>query len=567
MKNLLSQDATCRLMVDIFETQGLKHAVISPGSRSTPIVRAFIRTASIKTHVKLDERSAAFYGLGIAKITDNAVAIITTSGTAATEVFSAIVEANYAKVPLILLTADRPSGSENRGEAQSIRQFDLYKNFCRYEISIDDMPELDRAVDIFTQAYAFTHDGPKGPGPVHINLRFTEPLMGPDDDSLVKAADPRSSFEKPIKAANDTLIAENLDFNKDCLVVVTERVEHSKQFMQVTAALRWPVIGEARSNLRKYKTLCFYDAFCRSAEFKSKFTPRQVIRYGTDPISKSTASYLGELVSSGTKEYVLDPYKDKFDPKKRAAAFFNISIEEFCMYAIQNKKEPDNDAFYKEIHALDNRLKESLMGFAEENPHFFNPNKLLDAMGKDAILFCSSSLPIRYLDAFTYWRLNYPVIVVNRGANGIDGIISTAFGVKAGVSNKQVVCLTGDLSFLYDLSAHLKTKTDIGDAITIVLLDNGGGNIFSLLEQKTYLEEEEFIRYFLTPPLIDYESLCKAFGITYIESDVNDLSADLLRNESQVKLIKISLEPKIEQQTYQELQAYLSESANQFLAH
>ncbi|WAA11795.1 2-succinyl-5-enolpyruvyl-6-hydroxy-3-cyclohexene-1-carboxylic-acid synthase [Fervidibacillus halotolerans] len=501
--------------VDELSKSGIKKVVVSPGSRSTPIAMLVKEHPHLETIVHIDERSAAFFALGIAKSTNEPVAILCTSGTAAANYFPAIAEAYYSRVPLLAITADRPHELRDVGAPQTMDQVNLYGKHVKWFV---DMPlpegseEMARyAREICSRAIYTAKTRPFGP--VHINFPLREPLIPDLKDPMKYSAGLKKRVQLSVgeKICGDEHFQMFAKEMPEKGVIVCGPMELSdekfrKAIIRVAEVYGYPILADPLSNLRsgtreKEEIIDTYDAFLRVDHARQLLKPEVIIRFGAMPVSKSLLFYLQD--HRDVPQYVIDGGQGWRDPAGSATQMIYCDEASFCLMLLKHhsngsKRKTDWQRFWIEIN---NRVKKQLASITiedlSEGKIAFYLNQLLP---DQASLMVGNSMPIRDVDMYFHRTDQSIELLGNRGLNGIDGIVSTALGVS--LSAKHPYLLIGDLSFYHDLNGLLLAKL-YGLKLTIILLNNNGGGIFSMLPQAK--EPAHFESLFGTPIHLTFE--------------------------------------------------------------
>ena len=500
-------------LADEWQRQGVTDAVVCPGSRSTPLAVALAR--SMRTHVRLDERSAAFYALGLAMATERPVVVCVTSGTAAAELHPAVVEAHHASVPLIVCTADRPPELHGVGAPQTIDQVGIYSTAPRWSASPGVPAESERASwrPLGARAVAEAMHGPKGPGPVHLNLEFREPLVG-EPGPLPPRPGPRS-VTSGVAAPADVGAALDGRGVIVCGGGLSPRYDPAL-VSALGARLGWPVMADPRSGCRVPGTIAAADAIVRTGPA----LPDSVVVLGTPWLSKALAAYVTDAAGAGARVVVVDPWGRFHDPTYAATEFHRADVTAWLAAALASATHDPEHEWLPMWESLEARAQAAIadaLGTTLSEPvvaravHGY-------AAARAGTIVVSSSMPVRDLEWFAPVHESPPRVLANRGANGIDGVVSTALGVAAagdgGHSSGPTLALLGDLAFLHDVSGLV----NLGDEpCTFVVLDNGGGGIFSFLPQAGVLDHGTFERLFGTPPTSDVSAVARGFGLAVRE--------------------------------------------------
>jgi 2-succinyl-5-enolpyruvyl-6-hydroxy-3-cyclohexene-1-carboxylate synthase len=518
----------CATLVDEWIALGLKHAVVAPGSRSTPLAVALAGRYEIDVHVFHDERSAAFCALGIGIATGIPAVVLCTSGTAATHFHAAVVEAGLSLVPMIVCTADRPPELHGVGAPQTIDQQRLYGSAVRSFVNVEPQNSVDAPSwrGIASSAWS-TALASHNPGPVHLNLGFREPLVGTAGDLPPRNEE---SIASDVQVLPDPSIATLLSSTRG-VVVAGEGIADFDVVGEWLGRLGWPVIADPRSGLRVLEDrlphapiISAADPILRSALMQEGLRPDVVLRIGEPPVSKVVNAWLAQSKAS----YVAISRRPVVTDPDRVVSHAAIGPIEESLTAIGHVVGCSDDEWIASWVAAETIARtvidESMVGATLHEAKV--AHLLVDQLGDDTALVVSSSMPVRDVEWFG-GRRNDLRVLSNRGANGIDGVVATSIGVALG-SREPVTILIGDIALVHD-SSSLVNIVDHAVDLHIVLIDNRGGGIFSFLPQAEALETDQFEKLFGTPHSTDFASLCRAHGIEYHEV------------ESEEQLIEVSL--------------------------
>jgi 2-succinyl-5-enolpyruvyl-6-hydroxy-3-cyclohexene-1-carboxylate synthase len=526
------QAAYAATLADEWARNGVAHAVVCPGSRSAPLALALAAEPRIGVHVRLDERSAAFTALGIGLVTGMPAVMVTTSGTAAAELHAAVVEADLASVPLLVCTADRPAELHGVGAPQTIEQSELFGTALRWrhDPGVADASSRGWWRSVASRSVIEATGGPRGPGPVHLNLPFREPLVG--EPALAGGAEPGRPAEQPWHLAphsedapSDAMLAALAANGEELpgrgLIVAGARCGERAAVLALAGALGWPVLADPGSGLRVpgEGVVTMADPLLRAASFARSHRPEIVLRLGGAWASKAVETYLADSARSGTRVVVVDPNGSWRDPERQAAVFLRSDPTALCRALLGRAQgdlrgahpQGDGGAWWHDWAAAEARALEVLgerLASGLDEPSL--AQRLFRAMSPDANLVVASSMPIRDLVSFAAPRTAPPKVFANRGANGIDGVVSTALGIAI-ASEAPTVALVGDLAFLHDVSA-LAGGEQPAAPLTVVVADNRGGGIFSFLEQAALLDAPRFELLFGTPQAQDPARVAAGFG-------------------------------------------------------
>ncbi|MBI3140522.1 MAG: 2-succinyl-5-enolpyruvyl-6-hydroxy-3-cyclohexene-1-carboxylic-acid synthase [Rhodocyclales bacterium] len=495
---------------------GAAEVVISPGSRSTPLVLAFLRQPALRTWIVIDERSAAFFALGLAKASGRPAALLGTSGSAPANWFPAVVEAAAGGTPLLLISADRPPELRGWGANQTIDQLKLFGDHVRAAHALGT-PEagVDPGYLHRLAARAVAESRWPAPGPVHLNLPFREPLL-PEGEWPAVAARPPVPVAPPQQlpdAAAVARLAAALSGRPG--VILCGGAEYPAGFAGAVAALAarldCPVLGEPLSNLRfgphDRSRLCVrYEAFLRRHSFTAAHRPEWVLRFGAFPVSRSLQHWLA--ANAQAAHFLVDPAGRWADPQHAAAALLQADPAQTCRALAAAAPAPAAAAWRRAFAAEEARaatLAAELAAGADPCEEALIP-ALVARLPAGHRLFCGNSMLIRDVDSFS-GSLTKPLrLFGNRGASGIDGNVSTAAGIAAA---GPAVALLGDLACVHDLNGLAAAR---GLDLVLVVLNNGGGGIFGHLPQARL---PEFERAWLTPSGIDFAHAAAAWGISH----------------------------------------------------
>ncbi|WML47230.1 2-succinyl-5-enolpyruvyl-6-hydroxy-3-cyclohexene-1-carboxylic-acid synthase [Neobacillus sp. PS3-34] len=513
---------TAAFVAELVNT-GVTDVVVSPGSRSTPMALVMAEHPGLKIHIHVDERSAAFFALGMAKASLRPVAILCTSGTAAANYFPAIVEANLSRVPLIVLTADRPHELRDVGAPQAIDQINLYGKHVKWfaEMALpDNTGEMLRyARTVCARAAAVALQAPAGP--VHLNFPFREPLIPKlDTDNLFLLEERPDSYvhvhnsEWTIGEAKFQEIAAMMA-NKENGIIVCGQLDDSRFAEAVTilaAKLQYPILADPLSQLRSgthihENIMDTYDTFLRNEDAKSVLKPDVIIRFGAMPVSKALGIFLKE--NHQAFQFVVDGGGGWRDPASISTDMIFCSETGFCKGVVRHIEGEHNSSFldkWREINDLTKGHISIVKDFEDcsESRLFY---QLADVLPENAAVFVGNSMPIRDLDSFFHNNEKNIRVLANRGANGIDGTISSALG--AAVFLQPLYLIVGDLTFFHDLNGLLAAKLYNLD-INIIIINNNGGGIFSFLPQAAHPKNFELL--FGTPLDLDFEHVVRMYN-------------------------------------------------------
>ncbi|MDY0405268.1 2-succinyl-5-enolpyruvyl-6-hydroxy-3-cyclohexene-1-carboxylic-acid synthase [Virgibacillus sp. 179-BFC.A HS] len=509
--------------VDEMAANGIENVVISPGSRSTPLAMTFVEHEQLKEWIVIDERSAAFFALGLAKKTKKPVALLCSSGTATANYFPAIVEAKQSRVPLIVLTADRPHELRDVGAPQAIDQIKMYGNYVKWfhEMALPEDSEmmLDYVRSKAAQAIDMATEG--NPGPVQLNFPFREPLV-PDftiDDMWGKKRNPDkygfSKGEKVLAPYELQRVLEKLAGKKNGLIVCGPQTDIKLASAIFALAKAWgiPVLADPLSQLRSGKhdktyIIETYDAFLRDQAIRDMLDADFIIRFGAMPVSKPYLFYLKE--QKNTLHFVVEAEEGYREPTGKRTHFISADPATFCEQLARTEMQMDVSWLRKWVTMNEIAEKHLQQHNKDEITEGSAVYSLVESLLHDSTLFTGNSMAVRDVDSFLLQTDKQMEVLANRGANGIDGVVSTAAGAAA--SGNPVTLLIGDLSFFHDMNGLLAVK-HYQLNVTVLLINNNGGGIFSFLPQAS--EGKYFEALFGTPLNIDFKHAVKLYGGDY----------------------------------------------------
>ncbi|MED3549046.1 2-succinyl-5-enolpyruvyl-6-hydroxy-3-cyclohexene-1-carboxylic-acid synthase [Cytobacillus praedii] len=518
---------------------GVEDVVVSPGSRSTPMAMVMAEHPELRVHIHVDERSAAFFALGIAKASKKPVAILCTSGTAAANYFPAIVEANIARVPLIVLTADRPHELRDVGAPQAINQIHLYGSHVKWFVEMA-LPEKSTEIIRYARtvcARAASTALRSPAGPVHLNFPFREPLIPQLDRKDLFEPLERSNGYVRIQSGDLALsdeqyeeLAESISAYKKGIIVCgsIESDRFAEAVTKLAKKLRFPILADPLSQLRSGKhdgtyIIDTYDTFLKNEDAKNHLKPDLIIRFGTMPVSKPLTIFLKE--NHDVQQFVVDGGGGWRDPGMVSSEMIYCEESLFCTAVIPFISQSEDTSYFAQWEEINQLTRSQLAAISEldvlsEGKLFY---QIAEMLPDGATLFVGNSMPIRDLDTFFHFNNKSIRIMANRGANGIDGVISTALG--AGTCSQPLYLVLGDLTFFHDLNGLIAAK-QFGINIHILLINNNGGGIFSFLPQASH--PKNFEKLFGTPLDLQFEHVVKMYGGQYeLISDWSHFSAVL----------------------------------------
>ncbi len=535
-----------RAFCDELARCGLEHAGTSPGSRNTPLLLSLAREPRIRCWSHIDERCAAFFALGAAKAGNRPVALTCTSGTAAANYAPAVVEAWHARVPLIVLTADRPPELRDVGAGQAIDQLKLYgdavKWFVEVGVSVATPDTLRWIRQLACRAYWTASSG--RPGPVHLNFPLREPLILDEplpEDPVPGRADGRPWVRRtarddhdapaatgPTATAGPTTTAPAASASPPVRgVIVAGRSERGPGLGDAAARaaerLGWPLLADPLSGARHGATaIATYDLLLRDPGFCDGAAPDLVVRAGDLPTSKPLRAWLASL--SGVPQLALDPEAAWQDP---AAVVTEVDpgdpVTALHLLAGRPAADPGWQSVWTAADAAAADALATELGDELSEP--LTARLLGESLSPDATLIVASSMPIRDVELYFPARRPLPRVLSNRGANGIDGTVSTAFGAAA-ASRGPVTLLVGDVALAHDIGGLIAARRLALD-LRIVLLNNDGGGIFHFLPVSG--EADAFEEHVATPHGLEFARAAALYGLDHTSVDTAGGLAEALR--------------------------------------
>lgn len=503
----------CATLVDEWARQGLTHAVLAPGSRSTPLALALVRSGKFDVHVFHDERSASFAALGIGLSTEKPAVLLCTSGTAAAHFHAAVIEAHQSNVPMIVCTADRPPELRDIGAPQTVDQTQMYGTAVRW-FHDPGVPSLDaqhtwRALAGRSVALSTTGR----PGPVHLNLPFRDPLLGtpgalpPVRDSVWT----RTVQSLALAAPEVTELAARVSGRRGVIVAGRGATSGVKVLAD---ALKWPIFADPRSGLRECiaGVVIAFDPILRATSIAESLKPEVVIRVGEPPASKVLAQWIAAIDAEVIQ---IQPYEGVIDPDHLTAVSFVGDVEHTCTRVATHVTAADH-SWRASWQSAETVAQKAISKWTVEN--FSEPSvvrAMTDELTPGSNLVVSSSMPIRDVEWFGTVTPGVNVYS-NRGANGIDGVVSTALGIAI-ASQAPTHLLIGDVAFLHDVNGLISLTSRNVD-LNIYVTNNDGGSIFSFLPQGTAVDENSFEKIYGTPHGVVLRDLASAYGLHYIDA-------------------------------------------------
>jgi 2-succinyl-5-enolpyruvyl-6-hydroxy-3-cyclohexene-1-carboxylate synthase len=498
-----------RAFVDELARCGLAGACTSPGSRSAPLVLALVRDGRFPCWSHIDERVAGFFALGVAKAGGRPAALACTSGTAAAHYLPAVIEAHEARLPLIVLTADRPPELREVGAGQAVDQLRLYGSAAKWFFEVGNhaaSPERLRWMRLLACRAYLTATGGR-PGPVHLNFPLREPLVLDEPLGQEPGGGGRPGGRPWLTATPAPAGAVALDPGPRAVVVAGrhERADGlGAALAGAAAALGAPLLADPLSGARRGPAaIAHYDALLRDEGFAAAQRPAVVVRVGDLPTSKPLRRWLAGL---DAHQVAFDPEGAWQDPDAVMAEVLRADPGAWARAAAG----PGAGAWLAAWRRADEAAGEAIAGVLGDGLSEPAVARELARLGPEATVFTASSMPVRDVETFWPALQDPPRVLAHRGANGIDGTLAAAFGAAA--TGARVVVHLGDVALAHDLGA-LACAPRLGLALTVVLVDNGGGGIFDFLPVSTQADVYE--RHVATPPGLDAERVAALFDLPY----------------------------------------------------
>ncbi len=536
-------------LFDELARAGVRHVCVCPGSRSAPLAIAAAQTPALRVWTHLDERAAAFFALGIAKASRRPVALVCTSGTAAANFLPAVVEADLSRVPLVVLTADRPAELRDWGAAQTIDQVRLFGSHARWFAELplpEPRAELLRHVRA-TAARAVAIASGRPAGAVHLNVPYREPLapvVVPADAAALADLDDAAAGHRrdggptlridepaigPDAAQVQRLFSAMRATSRGVLLCGPDDRDPAlaPALARLARAAGWPLLADGASPLRTGPHVATtpvcgaHDAFLRAERFAERHAPEFVLRFGAPPTSKATAQWLDR--HADTDLWIVDPDAGFRDPSQRATTQVRADPAALCDALAAEWEQTASSAagpWLASFVAAERAAQAALSHGIAAAPALFAP-AVVRALGAvlpgGAALFASNSMPVRDLESFLPPTTKSLRVLVSRGANGIDGIASSALGAAAALG-APFALLTGDLAFLHDVGGLHAAKRHGLSALCVVVNDDGGG-IFSYLPVAECGESVRFEELFTTPHGVDLAHATALAGGRHVRVD------------------------------------------------
>ena len=523
------------LIVQELVRSGVDYFCISPGSRCGPLSIAVAQNPQAKGFVHFDERGTAFHALGYTAATKKPSVVVTTSGTAVANLFPAIIEANKKKLPLIILTADRPPELRKSGANQMIDQPGIFGSYAKWHF---DMPCPTKEIPpdtVLTTIDQAIHQAQNNPGgQVHLNLMFREPLeptkTGDQFTEYLRSIKSWLTDKKPYTTyvrSTKTLTASELknvsnvvaDIKQGLIVVgKLHSVKEQEAVFKLSERLYWPVFPDITSGLRlgnqHPNVIHNFDQILLSDDYMKKFKFDGVLHLGGRITSKRWNQYVEKLNPKHYLTVLNHPLRN--DPLHKVTLRIDTEIADFCRQLAMTIAERKDNKYCFDLQSASQSLKEAIDSFVADEGILSEPavaRAISRYIPKDSGLFLASSMPIREMDMYGLEHKNPVVIGANRGASGIDGTVATAVGFAKGLERPTTLFI-GDLALLHDLNS-LAMARSLQKPLVIVVLNNDGGGIFSFLPVAEF--KDVFETYFAAPHGLNFSSAAAMFGLGYAQ--------------------------------------------------
>lgn len=551
----------CATLVDEWARAGVTDAVVAPGSRSTPLALAVAADSRLRLHVHHDERSAAFIALGLGKASGRPAVLLCTSGTAAAEFHPAVVEAHQAGVPMVICTADRPPELRDVAAPQTIDQNRLYGQAVRWFCDPGVPDAAPAAMWRSLAARAVSDATAPAPGPVHLNLPFRDPLVGDAGDLPPARAGGqpwhRAAIGRPLlDSAVVAELARVLDTHRG-VIVAGEGSGAATAVHALADAAGWPVLADARSDARVPApvTIAAFDALLRDERFAADHAPAVVLQLGRPPASKVLTQWLAR---SAAVEVQVASTPAWVDPAHSSAWRVVADPAALCRALADRVRGATGTPWLARWRRAEERAQQALTDVLAAHAEVTEPGAAratVAALPDGATLVVSSSMPVRDVEWYAAPRTGVRVLA-NRGANGIDGVVSTAVGVAL-ASRAPTALLIGDVALLHDTNGLLGAAGR-GIDLTIVVVDNDGGGIFSFLPQASELPGDRFETLFGTPHGVDLGALAAAHGVPCTDvAEADQVAATVTDSVAAggVRLVRVRTDRDLNVKVHDELHA------------
>lgn len=558
-------------IAELCARKGIEQVVLCPGSRCAPLTLAFARHPHITTRTISDERSAAFIALGMAQASRKTVALVCTSGSAAYNFAPAVAEAYFSHIPLLIFTADRPAEWIGQHDGQTIYQQEIYGKHVKYSFQLpqsyehpDDQWAINRMVN---EAINITQQQVQGP--VHINIPFREPLYPSSEETITYSENIRvieNIAGHPVLGDSEKIKLLNTWTASHRILVVAGQLPHNEYLCEQLAIFsslhRVPIVGDILSNLHPVESAIRHsDNFLGQAphEVKKQLAPDLLITFGNSIISKNLKLFLRQFAP--THHWHIQAHGDVADTYQHVTQVLRTDIHEFFHFinSVDTLKnfESQKQSNYQKLWEVEERKVSQILDdfFPQESLGEFEiVQQVIRNLPAASHLHLANSMSVRYANAIGLEaKARHCVVHANRGTSGIDGCTSSTVGHAIAIPDVPQVLITGDLAFFYDRNAfwhNYKTPN-----LRIVLLNNHGGIIFSMIDGPGNLPESE--TYFVTQQQLNAENLCREFGFEYIKLDSKKKLKHSIQNfftfDGTAKILEIESSQELNKSIFQSL--------------
>lgn len=516
-------------LVEICVYHGITQVVVSPGSRNAPLVIAFDAHPAVETFVVHDERSAAFFALGLAEESQTPVAITCTSGSAPINYAPAISEAYYRNVPLLVLTADRPAKWVDQGDGQTIRQKNLFQNFIKASFELPDFPsksEREQSDRIVNEALKNVFYYPQGP--VHINIPLDEPLYETEELTSIPFFEKEEQVRPLLSVAEKAVIAEGWGNAKKKLVLIGQLPAKTLSATVLSPLLNDPSVAllvENTTNISDFKRIvhCIDRTLALISEDElDDFAPDLLVTMGGAIVSKKIKAFFRKYKPQAN--WRVGEYFFEEDTYQSLTASFKVHPAHFLRF-IQQSDLPPTSNFGSKWKQADFMAEEKHLAYLTDVPYsdlgVFNV--IFDTLPDYANLHLANSSVVRYGQLFN--PISSVTYFSNRGVSGIDGSTSTAVGIAKSSSEQLNLLITGDISFFYDSNGLWNSY--LSPFLRIIVINNGGGGIFKIIDGPGKTDQ---LNYFVAPFKASVKGICEAFDVNYMyASSLDELEVGLKR--------------------------------------
>ena len=568
------------LIVEELARNNITYFCISPGSRLTPLTIAAANNRSIETTIFFDERGAAFHALGYAQATGIPAVLICTSGTATANYLPAIIEAHYATIPMIVITADRPPELRETGANQTIDQVKMYSNYLNWHFDLPCPDENIAPQMVLTTIDQLVYRTRRIPaGPVHLNCMFREPLV-PKGKKVSSAYYNTNKNWHGIKQPFTTychttthllegdlkLLAAKLNSVKKGLLVTgrLNNIETSQAVMHLIKKLGWPVFSDITSGLRGSGGINYYDQILLGESLNKYLRSELILHLGRPLTSKR---YLNFVSMCKPDNYIMiDEHPYRQDPEHILNERYELNIKTFCEQITPILDRKSSSKWSSQINQFDvmvEKIIDAQINSQNEISEISLARLISENIPSQQGLFLGSSMPIRDMDMYAHFKSAHFYISANRGASGVDGTIASGIGYACGLK-RPVTLVLGDLAFLHDLNT-LAQISQTSATVIIIVINNHGGGIFSFLPIAKF--SQYFEKYFATPHDISFEKIAQMFDIEYRKVYFNDEFISLYRNltkHNKTALVEIEIERNKNFRIHTELQEKICQALKQY---